>query len=122
MKFYRCKKCGNIAIKLKDSGVNMVCCNEEMEELIPNTVDAANEKHIPVVNIKDEELHIAVGEVMHPMTSEHLIEWIYIETENGGFIHYFNADSEPVITIPNVAVKNVYSYCNLHGLWKLEIK
>lgn len=122
MKYYRCPRCGNIAIKLNDSGVNMVCCGGEMEELIPNTTDAAEEKHIPIIDRKGEELFVIVGEVMHPMTSDHMIEWIYVETTEGGFIHYFKENDKPVAKIPNAIVKNVYSYCNLHGLWKLELK
>ena len=67
-KFYKCRHCGNVAMKVVDSGVQLVCCGEPMEELVPNTVDAAGEKHLPVVtNVDDCRLHVKVGSVEHPM-------------------------------------------------------
>ena len=84
-KFYKCRHCGNVVEKVVDSGVAVVCCGEKMEELIPNTVDASGEKHVPVVTrLEDGRLKVDVGSVPHPMSPEHHIAFIYVETENGG--------------------------------------
>ena len=78
-KFYRCRHCGNVIIKVVDSKVPVVCCGEKMEELIPNTVDASNEKHVPKVTFLDGcSIKVEVGSVPHPMTPEHHICFIYV--------------------------------------------
>ena len=117
-KFYKCNKCGNVAIKVVDSGVPMVCCGEKMELLEPNTVDASGEKHMPVVTLLgDGKIRVEVGSVHHPMTPEHHIAFIYVETENGGI--RVDLKDEPVadIYVGGENVVAVYEYCNLHGLW-----
>ena len=83
MKFYICKGCGKIVAIVKDSACPTKCCGESMEEIIPGTTDAAVEKHVPVYEIKDNKVYVTVGEVVHPMTEAHFIEWIAIETKNG---------------------------------------
>ena len=93
-----------------------------MEELIPNTVDASSEKHVPVVTIHDQEVTVMVGEVPHPMEEAHHIAWIYVETKNGGMYQYLEVGKEPkAIFYTQDEVVAVYEYCNLHGLWKKEI-
>ena len=117
-KFYKRNKCGNVAIKVVDSGVPMVCCGEKMELLEPNTVDASGEKHMPVVTLLgDGKIRVEVGSVHHPMTPEHHIAFIYVETENGGI--RVDLKDEPVadIYVGGENVVAVYEYCNLHGLW-----
>lgn len=118
-KIYICKHCGNVVTKIEDSKVNISCCGENMKELIPNTVDAAQEKHIPVVTIDKETLHVVVGEVKHPMLEEHYIVWIMVETDNGIQIKYLNPNDNPEIKFPilNDKIRAVYAYCNTHGLW-----
>lgn len=118
--FYRCRHCGNIIIKLHDSSVPVVCCGEEMEPLKPNTVDAAVEKHIPVVEVTDNGVNVIVGSVLHPMTEEHYIEWIYVETNHSGMIHDLKPgiDAKAFFPVPEKEIKAVYAYCNLHGLWQ----
>ena len=113
-KFYRCRHCGNVIIKFVDSGVPVVCCGEQMEELIPNTVDASNEKH--------GKIKVEVGSIPHPMTPEHHIVFIYVEMENGGIRIDLKEKPEAEICACNGKVTAVYEYCNLHGLWKTEIK
>ena len=76
MKFYRCKKCGKAVAVLGDSGEDMFCRNAEIEELIPNTTDAAGEKHVPVITKDGSKVHVAVGAVEHPMLESHYITWI----------------------------------------------
>jgi superoxide reductase len=78
-KFYKCNHCGNVVEKVVDSKVPVVCCGEKMQELIPNTVDASNEKHVPVVTRLDDcRIKVEVGSVAHPMTPEHHISFIYV--------------------------------------------
>ena len=124
VKFYICENCGNIIVKLHDSRVPVSCCGDRMKELVPNVVEASGEKHIPVAEVKDSIVKVNVGSVDHPMVEEHWIEWIYLELENGGVFHHLNPDEEPFaeFAIGNQKPVAVYAYCNLHGLWKSEIK
>lgn len=93
-----------------------------MEELIPNTVDASTEKHVPVVTRLDEcTIKVSVGSVPHPMTEEHHISFIYVETESGGIRVNLKDSPEAVICTCNSKPIAVYEYCNLHGLWKTEL-
>ncbi len=122
-KFYICRHCGNLIGMIKDAGVPVVCCGEKMQALVPNTTEAAGEKHLPVVTVEDGAVHVNVGAVNHPMAAEHYIEWIYLETENGGQrkalkpgdapdVVFMTGDDRPIA---------VYAYCNLHGLWMTEV-
>lgn len=83
MKFYRCKKCGKVVTVLGESGEDMFCKNAEIEELIPNTTDAAGEKHVPVITKDGSKVHVEVGSVEHPMLDNHYITWIVLETKTG---------------------------------------
>lgn len=124
IKFFRCDICGNIVGLIIDAGIPMVCCGEEMTELIPSTTDGAYEKHLPVVEIKDNEIKVSVGSVPHPMVKEHYIQWIYVETEKGGQRKSLLPDQKPeasFVLVDDKAIA-VYEYCNLHGLWKTDIK
>ena len=121
MKFFRCAKCGKIVAMVKESACPTMCCGEEMKEIVANTVDAAKEKHVPVFKVNGNIVEVTVGEVDHPMTAEHLIEWIAVETEKGNQRKQLNAGDAPKATFAMVdgdKVKAVYAYCNLHGLWK----
>lgn len=125
MKFYRCDLCGNLVEMINESGVSMVCCSQDMTELIPGTTDGATEKHVPVVKINGHEVTVTVGTEIHPMLEDHYIEWIILETNTG--VHRINLTpgSEPKATFTlakGETVVNVYSYCNLHGLWLSEKK
>ena len=121
-KFFKCKHCGNVIVKTVDSGVPVVCCGEKMEELVANTVDASKEKHVPVVTKVDEcTIKVEVGSVAHPMAPEHHISFIYVETENGGIIVHLKDKPEATFCICNDKPVAVYEYCNLHGLWKVEL-
>ena len=121
-KFYKCSHCGNVIVKLVDSKVPVVCCGEKMEELVANTVDASAEKHVPVVTFLDNNrIKVEVGSVAHPMQPEHHIAFIYVETQRGG-IHVNLKDSpEAIIALGDEKPLAVYEYCNLHGLWKVEL-
>ncbi len=80
-RFFKCEKCGNILGLIVSSGVTMDCCGAEMVELKPNTVDAAQEKHVPVVTVSGNKVTVQVGSVLHPMLPEHYIMWVYLQTE-----------------------------------------
>ena len=121
-KFYKCATCGNVIQKVVDSKVPVVCCGEKMQELVPNTVDASNEKHVPVVTrVDDCHIKVEVGSVAHPMLPEHHIAFIYVETDNGGIRIDLKDKPEAVVCVCESKVKAVYEYCNIHGLWKLEM-
>ena len=121
-KFYKCNHCGNVVVKVVDSKVPVVCCGEKMQELVPNTVDASNEKHVPVVTRMDDcRIKVEVGSVAHPMTPEHHISFIYVETENGGIQVNLKDKPEAVICVCHDKPVAVYEYCNLHGLGKTEL-
>ena len=121
-KFYKCNRCGNVVEKVVDSKVPVVCCGEQMQELIPNTVDASNEKHVPVVTrLDDNHIKVEVGRVPHPMLPEHHIAFIYVETESGGIRINLKDKPEAVVCTCSERPIAVYEYCNLHGLWKTEL-
>lgn len=121
-KFYKCEMCGNVVVKLVDSKVPLVCCGQKMQELVPNTVDASGEKHVPVVTRLDGNMiKVEVGSVAHPMTDEHHIAFIYVETEDGGIKVDLKDKPEAVIALGTSKPIAVYEYCNLHGLWKTEL-
>ena len=121
-KFYKCRHCGNVIEKVVDSGVQVVCCGENMQELVPNTVEASNEKHLPVVNdLGDGTIEVKVGSVEHPMLPEHHIVFIYVETERGGIRVNLKDKPEAVVALGDAKPLVVYEYCNLHGLWKTEL-
>lgn len=123
-KFFICKHCGNIVEIVKDSGVPIVCCGEKMSELKANTSDGAVEKHVPVVDINEGVVKVAVGSTLHPMIEAHYIQWIYLRTNKGIQKKYLNPESSPkaeFLIDKDEVVEEVYEYCNLHGLWKKEI-
>lgn len=122
-KFYICEKCGNIVEKHENSGVSVVCCGQKMTELVAGTVEASREKHIPVVEVGEGVVTVTVGSVLHPMTEEHLISWVYLETDRGSQKKVLSASDSPVVKFALADEKPVavYAWCNLHGLWKTEI-
>ena len=123
-KFYICRHCGNIIGMINDAGIPVMCCGQKMEALVPNTTEAAGEKHLPVVTVDGATVTVKVGEVAHPMTDEHYIQWVYIETENGGQRRALKPGDKPEVTFCVGEDKPiaVYAYCNLHGLWRTEVK
>jgi len=122
-KYYICSHCGNIIEKVKDVGVPVVCCGQKMDELIPNSVEASGEKHVPVVTVEGEELIVNVGSVNHPMEEKHYIEWVRVELEDGNLFRRLNPGSDPRVTFRLGGEKpvSVLAYCNLHGLWKTDL-
>lgn len=123
-KFYICKKCGNLVGKIDNGGYPLVCCDEEMKELVPNTTEASKEKHLPTYTLKDDVLEVVVGENVHPMEENHHISWVYIETEKGGQRKNLEKGKEPKVSfaLKDDKVLAIFAYCNLHGLWKVLVK
>ena len=122
-KFYICPICGNIVEMVADSGVNPVCCGQKMTELVPNTVEASVEKHIPTVTVEGSVVTVNVGSVDHPMQDVHYIEWVQLVTERSSQRKHLNPGEAPNVVFQLSGDKPlaVYAYCNLHGLWKTEL-
>ena len=123
VRFFICNHCGNIIAMIKNHGVPIKCCGENMQEIIPGKSEGALEKHIPVYRIEGETVAVSVGEAEHPMTPEHYIDWVCIETEDGFQLKQLNPNMPPHISF-NISkgdtVKAVYAFCNQHGLWKAQ--
>lgn len=122
-KFYICRHCGNLVATIHNAGVPLFCCGQKMEELVPNTVEASGEKHVPAAIVEGSTVTVNVGSVDHPMVDEHYIEWVYLKTENGGQRKNLKPGDAPNVTFYLGQDKGiaVYAYCNLHGLWKTEL-
>lgn len=123
-RFYICEHCGNIVGIIHDAGVPMMCCGRKMTKLEPGTVEASHEKHIPVITVEGNTVKVEIGSVAHPMTAEHSILWVYLQTDKGGQRKCLEVGKEPVVTFALADEKPLaaYAYCNLHGLWKAEIE
>ena len=124
LKFYKCDKCGDVIIKAYDLENEISCCGEPVKLIEADVTDAALEKHVPEVEIDGSQVKVQVGSTLHPMTPEHFITLIALETENGYEVHPLDPDHDPVaqfaVADGDKAVR-VYEYCNLHGLWKKEL-
>ncbi|MCL2159458.1 MAG: desulfoferrodoxin [Oscillospiraceae bacterium] len=122
-KFFICKQCGNLIGLIQNKGVPMVCCGEEMTQLVPNTVEASAEKHLPVVTVLENAIGVKVGSAPHPMEEAHHINFVYVETERGGQRKSFKIGEAPEIEFSFADDKPiaVYAYCNLHGLWAAAV-
>ena len=123
MKFFVCEHCGNLVGVINDAGVPMMCCGQKMTQLIPGTVEASVEKHLPVVTVDGDKVKVEIGSVAHPMAEEHSILWVYLQTNKGGQRKNLAVGEAPVAEFSLLDEKPVavYAYCNLHGLWKTEV-
>lgn len=120
-KFYVCPRCGQIIAIVKETGIPVICCGMQMQEIIPGTTDASQEKHVPTFKQEGNKVVVNVGSVEHPMSAEHHIEWISLQTKQGNQRKLLAVDSKPEICFSiceGDEVEAVYAYCNLHGLWK----
>ena len=116
---YKCDLCGNIIDVLHGGGGELVCCGEPMKLMTENTVDAAKEKHVPVVEKTANGYKVTVGGVPHPMEQKHYIEWIEIIADGKSYRHFLSPGQTPSVEFC-VQAESVTAreYCNLHGLWK----
>ena len=119
LEVYKCDACGNIIEVLHGGAGELVCCGQPMNLLAENTVDAAKEKHVPVVEKTPDGVKIKVGSVAHPMEAEHYIEWIEIIADGKSYRQFLNPGEAPEATF-TVDAEDVVAreYCNLHGHWK----
>lgn len=119
LQVYKCELCGNIVEVLHQGDGKLICCGEEMKNFAENTVDAAKEKHVPVIECTAEGIKVTVGSVEHPMTPDHYIEWIELIADGKVYRQFLNPGEKPE-AIFKLDAKEVYArgYCNLHGLWR----
>lgn len=116
---YKCEMCGNIVEVLHKGAGELVCCGQPMKLMEENTVDAAQEKHVPVIEKTADGILVRVGSVPHPMLEEHYIEWIELIADRQTYRQFLNPGDKPEALF-KIEAQNVKSreYCNLHGLWK----
>ena len=116
---YKCEICGNIVEVLHAGAGELVCCGQPMKHMVENTVDAAKEKHVPVIEKIDGGVKVNVGEVAHPMEEKHWIEWIEIVVDGKAYRQFLNPGeaAEATFNVEGESI-TVREYCSLHGLWK----
>ncbi|MEE8552723.1 MAG: desulfoferrodoxin [Desulfobacterales bacterium] len=119
LEVYKCEVCGNIVEVLHGGDGELVCCGQPMSRLVENTVDAAKEKHVPVIEKVEGGVKVKVGDVAHPMEEKHYIEWVEIIADGKVYRQFLNPGEAPE-AIFNVEAGQITAreYCNLHGLWK----
>jgi len=119
LEVYKCDLCGNIVEVLVGNDGTLTCCDQAMTLLSENTVDAAKEKHVPVIEMIDGGVKVKVGEVAHPMEDKHFIQWIEIIADGKSYRQFLNPGDAPEaefkVTAENIVARE---YCNLHGHWK----
>ena len=122
-KFYKCKKCDNLFVKVLEGPCTPQCCGEPCDELVAGSVDAAAEKHVPAVTREGGKIIAKVGEVAHPMLDAHSIQFIALEAGDRLEIKKLHPGEAPEAEFACDGAESVtvYEYCNLHGLWKAEI-
>lgn len=119
LEIYKCEVCGNIVEVLHGGQGELVCCGQPMKRFVENTVDAAKEKHVPVIEKVEGGVKVKVGDVAHPMEEKHYIEWVEIIADGKAYRQFLNPGEAPEATF-NVEAGQITAreYCNLHGLWK----
>lgn len=119
LEIYKCELCGNIVEVTHGGDGELVCCGQAMKLFKENTVDAAKEKHVPVLEKTTEGIHVKVGSVLHPMEEEHYIEWVEVISEGKAYRQFLNPGDTPEATFKIDADQvTAREYCNIHGLWK----
>ena len=119
LEVYKCEVCGNIVEVLFGAKGELSCCGKPMVLLKENTVDAAKEKHVPVVEKTAQGFKVKVGEVPHPMEEKHYIQWVEIIADGKSYHQFLNPGETPEATFTIEADQvTAREYCNLHGLWK----
>lgn len=122
IRFFKCPVCGNVAVKVVDKNIPLVCCGRKMELLVPGVEDASAEKHVPVATrTGDCTLVVKVGSAPHPMLPEHHIDFICVETTDGYIIAHPGERPEATFAVSAGKAVALWEYCNIHGLWKATI-
>ena len=120
LEIYKCEICGNIVEVIHSGEGELVCCGQPMKQTVENTVDAAKEKHVPVIEKVPGGFKVKVGSAAHPMEEKHFIEWIQITAADKTYRQFLNPGQTPAATfMVEAATVTAREYCNLHGLWKV---
>jgi superoxide reductase len=118
---YKCELCGNIVELVHGGPGALNCCSQKMVLLVANTTDAAQEKHVPVIEIKADSITVKIGSVPHPMQDEHFIEWIELMADGKVYRQNLQPGETPQATFPVIAQQvTAREHCNLHGLWSAK--
>lgn len=121
LEVYKCNICGNIVEVLHSGAAPLVCCGEDMALMTENTVDAAKEKHVPVIEIGADAITVKVGSVAHPMEDKHYIEWIELLADGKVYRQHLQPGQAPEASFPVIAKQvTAREYCNLHGHWSAK--
>lgn len=123
-RFYACDSCHVCIEEICGDKGDFSCCGTNLTPLTANTSEGAQEKHLPVVEKDGSKITVRVGDILHPMSAEHSIEWIYLQTKKGSQRVSLTPDEEPVAVFmiaDGDSPVAAYAYCNLHGFWKTEI-
>ena len=119
LEIYKCEVCGNIVEMVHDGVGELVCCDQPMKLMGENTVDASQEKHVPVIEKVDGGYKVKVGAVPHPMEEAHFIEWVELIADGRAYREFLKPGMEPeaffCVDAKEVSARD---YCNLHGLWR----
>ncbi len=119
LQVYKCEVCGNIVEMLHTGVGELVCCDQPMKLYVENTVDAAKEKHVPVIEKIEGGYKVLVGSVPHPMEEKHYIEWVELIAGDKAYRQFLNPGDKPeAIFMIDADQVTAHEYCNLHGLWK----
>jgi superoxide reductase len=119
LQIYKCEVCGNVIEVLHEGAGELVCCGQPMKLMKENSVDAAQEKHVPVIEKTEEGIKVKVGSIPHPMVEEHYIEWIELIADGQAYRRFLKPGDTPEAVF-KIEAQNITAreYCNLHGLWK----
>ena len=119
LQIYKCEVCGNVVEVLHEGAGELVCCGQPMKLMKENSVDAAQEKHVPVIEKTEEGIKVKVGSIPHPMVEEHYIEWIELIADGQAYRQFLKPGDTPEAVF-KIEAQNITAreYCNLHGLWK----
>ena len=122
-KFLFCEICGNLMGFINSSGVTPECCGEPMIKLIPNSTDASGEKHVPAVTVTGNTINVQIGSAPNPMEDAHFIDFVFVETSQGGQRKRLIVGDPPTATFSftDDLPRAVFAYCNLHGLWRYDL-
>ena len=119
LQVFKCNVCGHIVEILHEGQGELVCCNQPMTLLVAGSVDAAQEKHVPVIEKTEDGIIVKIGSVPHPMEEKHYIEWIEIIADGKAYREFLKPGDAPEAIFKVTAEKvTAREYCNLHGLWQ----
>lgn len=119
--FYQCMDCDRVLLELNSNLPHS--CNHDLALLEANSTETSTEKHIPVLKFKGNILHVKVGSIPHPMSPEHSILWIFVQTRKGGIYVDLSPEDKPeaVFMVEEIDLLGVYAYCDIHGLWMADV-